>query len=111
MNAPQPEAVQLRQRKGDFDIMYTITTSPGGRTDTADTIPHALAALINQLTTGLPNGPVTWSITDPNGDEHRGREYLNGRLELLQEAVHQLADELYTELHRSADGGPPATGH
>ena len=77
--------------------MYTITTSPGGRTDTADTIPHALAALVNQLTTGLPDGPVTWSITDPNGDEHRGREYLNGRLELLQEAIDQLADELYTE--------------
>ena len=49
----------------DFDIMYTITTSPGGRTDTADTIPHALAALVNQLTTGLPDGPAPGASPTP----------------------------------------------
>ncbi len=84
--------------------MYTITTSPGGRTDTAETIPHALAALVNQLTISMPDGPVAWCITDPNGGEHRGHQDLNGRLDLLREAVDQLADELYTELHRAADG-------
>ena len=88
--------------------MYTITTSPGGRVDTAATIPDALTALAAQLTTQLPHGPVTWSITDPSGHEHRGHEHrghdhLNGRLDLLTIAVDELVDELYTQLHRAAD--------
>ncbi|HZM67308.1 MAG TPA: hypothetical protein VFC16_13540 [Nakamurella sp.] len=87
--------------------MYTITSTPGGRTDTAETIPQAVAALAAQLTSQLPDGPVTWSITDPSGGEHRGREILNGRLDLLTEAVDQLAGEIYTQLHRAADGGVP----
>jgi hypothetical protein len=86
--------------------MYTITTSSGGHSGTAETVPRALAALVNQLTIGLPDGPVTRSITDLNGDEHRGHQYLNARLDLLQEADDQLADERYTQLHRA----PMATG-
>ncbi len=52
--------------------MYTITTTPGDRVDTADTIPEALAALASQLTAQLPEGPVAWCITDPAGTQHRG---------------------------------------
>ena len=63
--------------------MYTISTTPGGRVDTAATIPDALAALAAQLTDQLPNGPVAWKITDPTGTEHRGSNALNGRLDLL----------------------------
>ena len=88
--------------------MYTITTTPGGRVDTADSIPEALAALASQLTAQLPDGPVAWSITDPTGTQHRGRDVLNGRLDLLTIAVDELVDELYSQLHRSADGGPHA---
>ena len=83
--------------------MYTITTSPGGRVDTAATIPDALIALAAQLTTRLPDGPVTWSITDPSGTEHRGSGTLNGRLDQLSTAVDELTDELYNQLHRAAD--------
>jgi hypothetical protein len=90
--------------------VYTITTTPGGRTDTAETIPQAVAALAAQLTSQLPDGPVTWSITDPSGLEHRGHEILNGRLDLLTEAVDQLTDELYTQLHRAADQAAAAGG-
>ena len=83
--------------------MYTITTTPGDRVDTAATIPDALAALAAQLTAQLPDGPVAWKITDPAGTEHRGRERLNSRLDLLAVAVDELVDELYTALHRAAD--------
>ena len=88
--------------------MYTISTTPGGRVDTAATIPDALAALAAQLTDQLPNGPVDWKITDPTGTEHGGSNALNGRLDQLEIAVDELLDELYTQLHRSADGGPHA---
>ena len=88
--------------------MYTISTTPGGRVDTAATIPEALAALATQLTDQLPNGPVQWKITDPAGTEHAGSNALNGRLDLLEFAVDELIDALYAQLHRSADGGPHA---
>ena len=90
--------------------MYTISTTPDGRVQAADTIPDALAALASQLTSHLPNGPVAWKITDPDGTEHRGHNALNGRLDLLTVAVDELVDELYTQLHRAADGGPPTRG-
>ena len=83
--------------------MYTITTTPGDRVDTADTIPDALAALASQLTAQLPDGPVAWSITDPTGTQHRGSNALNSRLDLLTTAIDSLVDELYTQLHRAAD--------
>lgn len=88
--------------------MYTISTTPGGREQTAATIPGALAVLASELTARLPDGPVSWKITDPTGTEHRGRDALNGRLDLLATAVDELLDELYNQLHRSADGGPHA---
>ena len=88
--------------------MYTISTTPGDRVDTAATIPDALAALAAQLTTQLPHGPVAWKITDPTGTEHRGNGTLNGRLDQLEIAVDELVEELYGQLHRSADGGPHA---
>jgi hypothetical protein len=88
--------------------MYTISTTPGGRVDTATTIPEALAALAAQLTDQLPHGPVQWKITDPAGTEHRGSNALNGRLDLLEFAVDELLVDLYAQLHRSADGGPHA---
>jgi hypothetical protein len=50
---------------------------------------------------------VAWKITDPDGTDHRGNNALNGRLDLLTIAVDELVDELYTQLHRAADGGPP----
>ena len=90
--------------------MYTITTTPGDRVDTADTIPEALAALASQLTVQLPEGPVAWCITDPAGTRHGGTNALNGRLDLLTTAVDELLDELYPQLHRSVDGGPHAPG-
>jgi len=86
--------------------MYTISTTPGDRVDTAATIPDALAALAAQLTAELPNGPVAWKITDPAGTEHRGTNALNGRLDQLDFAVNELLDALYSQLHRSVDGGP-----
>jgi hypothetical protein len=88
--------------------MYTISTTPGGRVDTAPTIPDALAALAALLTHQLPNGPVAWKITDPKGTEHGGTDALNGRLDLLECSVDDLLEDLYTQLHRSADGGPHA---
>jgi hypothetical protein len=84
--------------------MYTITSTPGGRVDNADTIPDALAALASQLTAQLPDGAVAWCITDPTGIQHRGRDVLNGRLDLLTTVVDELVDELYAALHRAADG-------
>ena len=88
--------------------MYTITTTPSGRVETAETIPEALAALASQLTAQLPKGPVAWCITDPTGTRHGGTNALNGRLDLLTNAVDELLDELYPQLHRSLDGGPHA---
>ena len=88
--------------------MYTVSTTPDGPVDTADGIPGALAALAAQLTAQLPHGAVAWKITDPTGTEHRGSNALNGRLDLLPIAVNELLDDLYCQLHRSADGGPPA---
>ena len=88
--------------------MYTISTTPGDRVDTAASIPDALAALASQLTDQLPHGQVAWKITDPAGTEHRGSNALNGRLDLLTFAVDQLLGDLYSQLHRSADGGPHA---
>jgi hypothetical protein len=86
--------------------VYTISTTPDGRVQTADTIPDALVVLASQLTTQLPNGPVAWKITDPEGTDHRGHDTLNGRLDLLTTAVDELVDELYSQLHRAVDGGP-----
>lgn len=83
--------------------MYTISTTPGGRVDTAGTISDALAALAAQLTVQLPLGPVAWSITDPAGIRHCGRGTLNSRLDLLAIFVDELVDELYVSLHRAAD--------
>ena len=77
---------------------------PGDRVETAATIPDALAVLAAQLTTHLRNGSVAWKITDPSGTEHRGSDALNGRLDLLTIAVDELVEELYTQLHRAADG-------
>lgn len=83
---------------------YTITTQPG-RVDTADTIPAALTCLVKQMATELPKGSVAWCITDPDGVDHRGRNDLNTRLDLLPFAIKDLVDALYDELHRAADGG------
>ena len=83
--------------------MYTVTTTPGDRVDTADTIPDALAALAAQLTAQLPDGPVAWNITDPAGTRHRGRGTLNTRHDLLAVFVDEIVDDLYTALHRAAD--------
>ncbi|MGS0688925.1 hypothetical protein ACVBEQ_27880 [Nakamurella sp. GG22] len=83
--------------------MYTVSTTPGGRNDTADTIPNALAALAFHLTAQLPDGPVAWSITDPDGTEHRGRATLGSRVDLLAIFVDELIDDLSTALHRAAD--------
>jgi hypothetical protein len=88
---------------------YTISSAPGDRVDTAATIPDALAALAYQLAEQLPHGPVAWTITDPTGIEHGGTNALNGRLDLLTDAIDGLLDALYTQLHRSADGGPHAS--
>ena len=88
--------------------MYTISTTPGDRVSTATTIPDALAALASQLTDQLLNGQVWWKIIDPAGTEHCGTNALNGRLDLLTIAVDELVEELYSQLHRSADGGPHA---
>ena len=43
----------------------------------------------------------------PTGTDHRGSNALNGRLDLLTTAIDELVDELYTQLHRAVDGGPP----
>ena len=89
--------------------MYTVSTTPGGRTDTADTIPDAMAAFASQLTAQLPVGPVAWSITDPDSTEHRGRATLGSRIEQLTTFVDELVDDLYTALHRAADRPSPAS--
>ena len=83
---------------------YTISTQPG-RVETADTIPAALRCLARQMADELPNGSVSWCVTDPGGVDHRGRNDLNTRLDLLPGAVKDLVDVLYLELHRAADGG------
>ena len=83
---------------------YTISTQPG-RAETADTIPAALTCLARQLVDELPRGSVIWCITDPDGVDHRGRNDLNTRLDLLPDAIRDLVEVLYVELHRAADGG------
>src|SRR5690242_8028370 len=98
-HAPSPDRTQGIR-------MYTISTTPGGRVDSAATIPDALAALASQLVDQLPHGLVAWRITDPAGIEHRGNGTLNGRLDLLAVSIEELVDELYPQLHRSVDGGP-----
>lgn len=82
--------------------MYVITSN--ATTGTAETIPDALAVFAGQLRKNLPGGGVRWTITDPTGLEHPGHITLNGRLDLLQHAVGELCDDLYPQLHRSADG-------
>ena len=82
--------------------MYVITSNT--TTGTAETIPDALAVLAGQLRQHLPGGGVRWTITDPTGLDHPGHITLNGRLDLLQHAVRELCDDLYPQLHRSADG-------
>jgi hypothetical protein len=81
--------------------MYTISTTPDGRVQTAETIPDAMAVLASQLTKNLSNGPVAWKITDPDGTEHRGNGTLNGRLDLLTIAVDELVERA---LHPAAPG-------
>lgn len=93
--------------------MYTVSTSPG-RVETAGTMPEALSCLGRQLLDELPTSSVQWSIKDPAGVEHRGRNCLGGRSDLLVEAVKELLGELYSQLHRAADGGVSEdwlTGH
>lgn len=82
--------------------MYVITSNC--TTNTAETIPAALAVFATQLCEALPAGGVRWSIVDPAGTEHPGYITLNGRLDLLQHAVCELCDDLYDPLHGSADG-------
>jgi hypothetical protein len=82
--------------------MYVITTQE--QTGTAESIPAALAVLATQLLAALPHGPVRWGITDPTGTVHAGHNTLNGRLDLLELDVTETCDELYPQLHRSADG-------
>ena len=87
--------------------MYTISTTPGGRVDTAATIPDALAALASQLV--RPASPRTGHLEDHRSRRHRAprqRDTLNGRLDLLTISIEELVDELYPQLHRSIDGGP-----
>jgi hypothetical protein len=38
---------------------------------------------------------------------HGDHDALNGRLDLLTVTVDEFVEELYTQLHRTADGGPP----
>ena len=83
--------------------MYTVTTTPSDRVDTADAIPDTLAALAAQLTAQLPDGPVAWNITDPAGTRHCGRGTLNSRHDLLAVFIDEIVDDLYTALHRAAD--------
>lgn len=82
--------------------MYVITSNAA--TGTAETIPEALAVFAGQLRTSLPAGEVLWTITDPNGTDHRGHVDLNGRLDLLNSSISELCDDLYPQLHRAADG-------
>ena len=87
-------------------VGYVVSVTPGDLVGSAATIPEALAILAGQLVAQLPTGSVAWRIIDPKGIEHRGTGSLNGRLDLLTTAVDELIEELYDELHRSADGGP-----
>lgn len=85
--------------------MYTITTAH--QTGTAATIPTALVVLAGQLREALTrDGRARWTVTDPTGLEHLGISYLNGRTDLLADAVADVCYDLYDQLHRSADGGP-----
>ena len=85
---------------------YAVGTSPG-RVEVVGTIPEALSGLGRQLLDELPAGSVPWWVTGPNGVEHRGRNCLNGRLDLLVPAIDEVLGELYGQLHRAADGGVP----
>lgn len=86
--------------------VYTVSTTPG-RVETAGTIPEALTRLGRQMLDELPAGSVQWSVTDVTGVEHRGWNCLNGRVDLLVEAIEELLNDLYCQLHRAADGGVP----
>jgi hypothetical protein len=85
---------------------YTVSTRPG-RVEGADTIPEALDCLARQMVEVLPAGPVAWCVIDPAGTEHRGVDDLNGRSDLLVDAIEDLAQTLYVQLHKAADGGVP----
>lgn len=83
-----------------------------GVPDTADTIPQTVAGLAAQLTSQLPHspelphGPVSWSITGPAASSTVATKILNRRLDLLDKAVDQLAEELHPQLHCAADSRP-----
>jgi hypothetical protein len=91
--------------------MYTIATHVENRgadtssAESASSIPEALAILARRLVAELPYGPVAWMITDPDGGEHRGCSDLRGRLDQVGDAVRELVQDLYAQLHRAADGG------
>ena len=86
--------------------MYVITsnTTTDSATGTAETIPEALTVFAGQLRPLLLAGGVRWKITDPTGTDHEGNINLNGRHDLLHNAVSELCDDLYPQLHRAADG-------
>ena len=82
--------------------MYVINSNEAS--GTAETIPDALTVFADQLSTELLTGAVRWTITDPTGIDHSGHVDLNGRIDLLNSSVSELCDDLYPQLHRSADG-------
>jgi hypothetical protein len=86
--------------------MYTITVDD--TQDTAETILEALTVLATRLRAALTrHDRARWTVTGPGGVDHLGIHHLNGRLDRLDESVDDTCEELYNQLHRAADGGPP----
>lgn len=85
--------------------MYEIMIDD--HTSTADSLLGVLRALREQLRPVLlSKDRARWQVTDPAGLEHRGIDYLNGRTDRLEHLIDDTCDDLYVQLHKSADNYP-----
>lgn len=85
--------------------MYEIMVDD--HASSADSLLGALRTLREQLRPVLlSKDRARWQVTDPAGLEHRGIDYLNGRIDRLEHLLDDTCDQLYVQLHSSADGYP-----
>ena len=85
--------------------MYEIMVND--ETTTADSLLGALRELRERLRPVLiRDDRARWQVTDPAGLEHRGIDYLSGRTDRLEHLIDDTCDDLYVQLHKSADNYP-----
>lgn len=86
-------------------IVYEIMVDD--ETTTADSLLGAVRELRDRLRITLTRDDrARWQVTDPAGVQYRGINYLNGLVDELEEFLDDSCDDLYVQLHKSADGYP-----